>query len=34
MASFNEIDGVPMHANRALIDGVLRDRWGWDGIPW
>ena len=32
MASFNEIDGVPMHANRALIDGVLRDRWGWDGI--
>ena len=32
MAAFNQIDGVPMHANRALIDGVLRTRWGWDGI--
>jgi beta-glucosidase len=32
MASFNEIDGVPMHANGALIDGVLRREWGWDGI--
>jgi len=32
MAAFNEIDGVPMHANKRLIDGVLRDRWRWDGI--
>jgi beta-glucosidase len=32
MAAFNEVDGVPMHAHEALIDGVLRDRWGWDGI--
>lgn len=32
MAAFNEIDGVPMHANKRLIDGVLRDRWKWDGI--
>jgi len=32
MASFNELDGVPMHANRDLIDGVLRREWGWDGI--
>ncbi len=32
MAAFNQIDGVPMHANKALIDGVLRTRWGWDGI--
>jgi len=32
MAAFNEIDGVPMHANKGLIDGVLRDRWKWDGI--
>ncbi|HEU4630359.1 MAG TPA: beta-glucosidase BglX [Gemmatimonadaceae bacterium] len=32
MAAFNEIDGVPMHANEAMIDGVLRDRWGWDGV--
>jgi beta-glucosidase len=32
MAAFNEVDGVPMHANGALIDGVLRREWGWDGI--
>jgi beta-glucosidase len=32
MAAFNEVDGVPMHANRDLIDGVLRREWGWDGI--
>ena len=32
MAAFNEVDGVPMHANRELIDGVLRREWGWDGI--
>ena len=32
MAAFNEVDGIPMHAHRGLIDGVLRDRWGWDGI--
>jgi beta-glucosidase len=32
MAAFNEVDGVPMHANGQLIDGVLRREWGWDGI--
>ncbi|HEX6048221.1 MAG TPA: beta-glucosidase BglX [Gemmatimonadaceae bacterium] len=32
MAAFNEVDGVPMHAHRDLIDGVLRTEWGWDGI--
>ena len=32
MAAFNEVDGVPMHANGDLIDGVLRREWGWDGI--
>lgn len=32
MASFNEIGGTPMHANGALINGVLRRRWGWDGV--
>ena len=32
MASFNELDGVPMHANGELINGVLRHEWGWDGI--
>ncbi len=32
MASFNEVGGTPMHANRSLIDGLLRAQWGWDGV--
>lgn len=32
MASFNEVSGVPMHANRHLIRDVLRGEWGFDGI--
>lgn len=32
MAAFNEVAGVPMHANDGLIDGLLRAEWGWDGV--
>ncbi|MEL1266211.1 beta-glucosidase BglX [Pseudoxanthomonas putridarboris] len=32
MASFNEVAGVPMHAHQPLIEGVLRQAWGWDGL--
>jgi len=32
MAAFNEIAGVPMHAHRELIEGVLRGEWGFDGV--
>jgi beta-glucosidase len=32
MPAFNEIAGVPMHANARLIEGVLRSEWGWDGV--
>ena len=32
MASFNEIGGVPMHANVELIQDLLRKEWGWDGV--
>ena len=32
MAAFNEVAGVPMHAHRGLIEGVLREEWGWDGL--
>ncbi|MGH7474886.1 MAG: glycoside hydrolase family 3 N-terminal domain-containing protein [Longimicrobiales bacterium] len=32
MAAFNEIGGVPMHAHNELIDGLLREEWGWDGV--
>ena len=31
MASYNEIDGVPSHANKWLLRDVLRDEWGFDG---
>ena len=32
MAAFNEVSGVPMHANGSLINGVLRREWGWNGV--
>jgi beta-glucosidase len=32
MASYNEIDGVPSHASRWLLDTVLRKEWGFDGF--
>ncbi len=31
MASYNEIDGVPSHANSWLLNDVLREEWGFDG---
>ena len=31
MASYNEIDGIPSHANRWLLNGVLRERMGYQG---
>ena len=31
MASYNEIDGVPSHANKWLLQKVLRDEWGFKG---
>ncbi|MDQ3802911.1 MAG: glycoside hydrolase family 3 C-terminal domain-containing protein [Acidobacteriota bacterium] len=31
MASYNEIDGVPSHASRWLLDEVLRQEWGFRG---
>lgn len=32
MASYNEIDGVPSHANHWLLAKVLRQEWGFDGL--
>ncbi len=32
MPSYNEIDGVPSHANRWLLQQVLRDEWGFRGF--
>jgi beta-glucosidase len=31
MASYNEVDGVPSHANRWLLREVLRKEWGFQG---
>ena len=32
MTSFNDINGVPSSANRWLLQDVLRDEWGFDGV--
>ncbi|MFE3517142.1 glycoside hydrolase family 3 N-terminal domain-containing protein [Streptomyces sp. NPDC059166] len=32
MAAYNEFDGVPCAANRELLTGILRERWGFDGL--
>ncbi len=31
MPSYNDIDGIPAHANEFLLSQVLRDEWGFDG---
>lgn len=32
MASFSGWNGVKMHGNRSLLTGVLKQRWGFDGL--
>ena len=32
MTSFSDIDGVPATANADLVEGVLRQEWGFDGL--
>ena len=32
MASYNEIDGIPSHANPWLLNDMLRGEWGFDGV--
>ncbi|MCX4767705.1 glycoside hydrolase family 3 C-terminal domain-containing protein [Streptomyces sp. NBC_01275] len=32
MSAYNEVDGVPCSGNRALLTGLLRDRWGFEGL--
>ncbi|MCX2783043.1 glycoside hydrolase family 3 C-terminal domain-containing protein [Microbulbifer thermotolerans] len=31
MASYNEIDGVPSHVNKWMLNDVLRKEWGFEG---
>jgi len=32
MAAYNRLNGVHCSGNAALIAGVLREEWGWDGV--
>ena len=32
MASFSGWNGVKMHGNASLLTGVLKQRWGFDGL--
>ena len=32
MAAYNEIDGIPCHANPKLLRDILRDEWSFDGM--
>ncbi|MCM3110846.1 glycoside hydrolase family 3 N-terminal domain-containing protein [Lederbergia lenta] len=32
MAAYNEIDGIPCHANEKLLTKILREEWGYEGI--
>ena len=32
MCSYNAVNGVPSCANSKFQNGVLRERWGWDGF--
>jgi beta-glucosidase len=32
MPSYNEVDGIPSHANQWMLRDVLRGEWGFDGV--
>jgi beta-glucosidase len=32
MTAFNDVGGAPTTGNEALVDGILRNDWGWDGL--
>ncbi|MCP2266303.1 glycoside hydrolase family 3 N-terminal domain-containing protein [Promicromonospora thailandica] len=32
MASYNDVDGVPMHSSAEYLTGVLREQWGFEGV--
>jgi beta-glucosidase len=32
MTAFNTVDGIPATANKTLMNDILRDEWGFDGV--
>jgi beta-glucosidase len=32
MPAYHEIDGVPVHANRWMLENILREEWGFQGV--
>ncbi|GAB2469735.1 glycoside hydrolase family 3 N-terminal domain-containing protein [Promicromonospora xylanilytica] len=32
MASYNDVDGVPMHSSGEYLTDLLREKWGFDGV--
>lgn len=32
MTSFNSLNGIPSAGNKWLVDGILREEWGFDGV--
>ena len=32
MASYNEIDGIPSHVNKPLLEDIVRKQWGFGGV--
>lgn len=32
MAAYNDVDGIACSANRDLLTGTIRERWGWHGL--
>ncbi|MDO3384596.1 glycoside hydrolase family 3 N-terminal domain-containing protein [Gilvimarinus sp. SDUM040013] len=31
MASYNEIDGIPSHVNKTILNNIVREEWGYQG---
>ncbi|TAL98690.1 MAG: beta-glucosidase [Paraburkholderia sp.] len=32
MPAYHDIDGIPCHADQTLLTGILREKWGFDGL--